>query len=90
LRIHWEGFYTLFLLRLAAGLATGLLYSIYRIYYREPHIISFAISTAFMAAGVAVFQLVYMLAARPSRGRAVRYILTQVAAHYIGSMILVV
>jgi len=43
-----------------------------------------------MAAGVAAFQLVYMLAARPPRGAATRFILTQIAAHYIGSMILII
>jgi hypothetical protein len=85
-----KGFYSLFFLRLLIGLATGISYSIYRLYYREPHIPSFAISTAFMLAGLAIFHLIYIVYSKPPRGKATRYILTQIAAHYIGSMILIV
>ncbi|MEM1610159.1 MAG: hypothetical protein QXQ57_00755 [Sulfolobales archaeon] len=90
IKISLRGFYSLFFLRLLIGFATGISYSIYRLYYREPHMLSFAISTAFMLVGLAIFHLIYIAFSKPPRERATRYILTQIAAHYIGSMILIV
>lgn len=84
-----NGFYGIFLLRLASGLASGIAYSIYRSINPQPHIWSAIISAAFLAVGIAIFQLAYYIKARPDRRASTRYILTQVAAHYIGSLLII-
>jgi len=84
-----NGFYRIFFIRLASGLASGIAYSIYRSINHQPHIWSVIISTAFLAIGIVAFQLAYYIIARPDRRIATRYILTQIAAHYIGSLIMI-
>lgn len=84
------GFYKLFILRLVAGLSSGLSFSIYRSLYPGPgHLWSALESTVFLLIGVGVFQTLYMVILRPSRRDSTRFILTQIAAHYIGTMLLI-
>lgn len=84
------GFYTLFTLRLVSGLGSGLSYTIYRTLYPSPsHLWSALESSVFLLIGVGIFQALYMLILKPSRRDSMRFILTQIAAHYIGTMILI-
>lgn len=79
----------LFLSRLAAGLASGISYSLYRYSNPVDHITSSAISALFLAAGLALFQILYMLVSRTRSRKSLSNIMTQVAGHYIGTLIIV-
>jgi|GEM_PF-1055104 hypothetical protein len=89
-RVFLSSFYGIFFMRLIIGFATGISFSIYRLYYGGSHIWSFAISTVFMLVGLAIYHIIYMIFLTPRGERATRMILTQIAAHYIGSIILIV
>ncbi|GAY25708.1 hypothetical protein ATG_09110 [Desulfurococcaceae archaeon AG1] len=90
LRSERVGFYRLFILRLVAGLGSGLSFSIYKSLYPGPNHLWIALeSFVFLLIGLGVFQALYMAIVRPSRKDSIRFILTQIAAHYIGSMILI-
>lgn len=84
------GFYRLFSLRLVSGLASGLSFSIYRsLYPGQGHLWIALESVLFLLIGIGIFQALYIAISRPSRRDSVRFILTQVAAHYIGTMIII-
>ncbi len=84
------GFYRLFALRLVSGLASGFSFSIYRsIYPGENHLWIVLESVLFLLIGIGIFQAAYMIISRPSKRDSMRFILTQIAAHYIGTMIII-
>lgn len=84
------GFYRLFTLRLISGLGSGFSFSIYRsLYPNTNHLWSALESLLFLLAGLGIFQALYIAILKPSRKNSTRFILTQIAAHYIGSLILI-
>ncbi len=90
LRSERIGFYRLFILRLVAGFSSGLSFSIYRSLYPGTNHLWIALeSFVFLLIGLGVFQALYIAILRPSRKDSMRFILTQIAAHYIGAMILI-
>lgn len=78
-----------FFSRLAAGLASGISYSLYRYLVPMDHIMSAATSALFLAAGLALFQALYTIISRPGLKKSLGNVLTQVAAHYIGTLVIV-